>query len=103
MDASDHLKALVDGLNLDNDPELNKPGSDILDLALHEESSREIVLWAKLEPFLRAYAKAFPKDGVKPVEELEEALEEAMDEPTHFLTQYLIKLYLRGEKPIGLG
>jgi hypothetical protein len=102
MDTQDCLKALVRDLKLDTDPELNKPGSHVLDLALHEESSREIVLWAKLEPFLRAYAEAFPKNGDK-IENLEKALEEAMDEPTHFLTQHLIKVHLRGEKPISLG
>jgi hypothetical protein len=99
------LRDLVAGLDELNNPNavVNKPGSDDLTLALHEEDSRSIVLWATLRPFLRAYSKAFPIATPLTEEELEANIDVALNESEFFLTQELIKRHLRNLGPLSLG
>lgn len=105
LSRAEKLAAIVEGLKL-NDPSkpFNKDGSDDFSVAQHEEDTRSIILWAELRPFLTAYAPAFPQEGlVLSGEELKEAISVALNEPEFLLSQYLIKAYLRGEKPLTLG
>jgi hypothetical protein len=82
---------------------LNEGGSQNLPLAIHEEDSTSIMLWAQLDPFLREYAKRFPQNYELPENEINDALATAMDEPVFFLTQYLIKRHLRKQGAVGLS
>ncbi|MFG1342487.1 hypothetical protein [Xanthobacter autotrophicus] len=100
------LRSLVSGLDSLNstDAEINKPGSDVIAIALHEEDSRSVVLWAVLRPFLRSYATIFPETSTPPsASEINSSIDFMLDESYFFLTQQLIKRHLRGDKPLSLG
>ncbi len=100
------LRSLVAGLEALTAPDapMNKIGSSDLAIALHEEDSRGIVLWAALRPFLKGYAETFPQTSDPPTAiEISSSIDVMLDEGVFFLTQQLIKRHLRGEKPLSLG
>lgn len=101
-----NLRVLVAGLEALHNPaaDVNRSGSETLVAALHEEDSRGIVLWAVLRPFLMSYARMFPQGATPPADkEIAESIDVMLDEQHFFLTQQLIKLHLRREKPLSLG
>jgi hypothetical protein len=99
------LCRLVDSLDLDDpNAEINKPGNSDLWAALHEENSRNAVLWAYLRTFLRGYNQEFPTGPEPlPLKEIEEAINDALAERLYFVHEALVKRHLRGEPPVGLG
>jgi hypothetical protein len=98
------LMQIVDELDLDNPlDQINKLGSEDFGTALHEEDARGIILWAKLRPFLFLYARAFPQTVVLSERELAASIDVALEESEFFLTQHLIKTYLKGAGPLTCG
>ncbi|MDX0675671.1 hypothetical protein GOD41_08535 [Sinorhizobium medicae] len=99
------LKAMVKNLDLRNPEALwNKQNSDQIDVALYEEDSRSLVVWAVLRPFLQSYARMFPQAGlVLPAEEINKSIDEMLDQGNFLITPQLIKQHLRGEDALSLG
>ncbi len=99
------VQGIVKEMNLD-DPSLpvNQLGSDDFALAMHQEDTRSVVLWALLRPFLKLYVPQFTPENVQLSEsELDKSIDVALNEPEFFLTQHLIKMHHKKELPLKLG
>jgi hypothetical protein len=85
--------------------EANKPSSNSLALAILEEDTRGVVVWAFLKPFLRLYSKKVPlqsQDNFEPAD-VEASIKVALDQANFFLTPTLLKHHYRKLPPLGLG
>lgn len=99
------LKELAYNLkSLGPDAEVNKYGSDDLRVALHEEDSRGVVLWAVLREFLSAYVKAFPEGEREfPDTEIKKSIDCMLEAGEFFLSQQLIKNHIKKLPPLNLS
>lgn len=102
------LLQLVEDMKLDNHAGLYKSGSLDIAVAIHEEDTRPIVLWATLKDFLKKHVYLFPtpadfwKDGISE-EAIDDATSVVLDQGNFYLTQELIKRHLRQEEPVSLA
>lgn len=99
------LRALVKKLDLRNpDAPWNKQSGSKIEVALYEEDSRSLVLWAVLRQFLQSYASTFPQGGlVLPADEINNSIDQMLDQANFLLTPQLIKQHIRGDDALSLG
>jgi hypothetical protein len=99
------IRGMIDSLRLEEIEELTDEGSSDVNLAIHQFESRSITLWGKaLDKFVRQYLALCPVDNMPlDEEELKERFKVAFDEKTQPLTRYLLKVALRGGKPLSLA